>query len=389
MHRVQASINQLHTGWFRVSPGNKGLKPVLLPIFRRATRHFMKQKKVFIGGIVLGALITSAVSYFLFYTVFTDQTNLLQDRLTGQETEIALLRKNNWAPLLQNVLDKIDNELHDNPKRILSEETIERIAAMGYFFKPYLHLEGDTTAPELLSPERGQLLLLLASLNLDSVSYVKIKSRTSFEGADLREADLSHTDLRGADLVKADLANVNLNGARLDAANLSFANLWGCHASYASMERINLRRANLAWSNLNAVKFGGADLHEADLTSAQLREADLHDANLQWADFDAAFLQDADLTCTDMFRASMTRTQLSGANCSDANLTYVNLVDAIVQGTSFSGSILDNIVVGDPEWITRLKEWHVRGGEEIQAQYKMADELTTGEHLYQLVKSAK
>ena len=90
----------------------------------------------------------------------------------------------------------------------------------------------------------------------------------SFEGADLRAADLSYARLEGADLASAQLEGANLKCAILNGAVLQFASLEG---------------ASLDSADLGGAFLGGAKLKGADLRWADLRGADLYGADLEGA----------------------------------------------------------------------------------------------------------
>ncbi len=337
-------------------------------------------------GICFGILLAGPVSLIFLSTYFHRQT-LNEEKLIAQQAEqIESLNKSSLAPLLQNILENIDYELRNDPRRALSNELIDRIVSSCYFFKPYFHPAGDSTSKEALSPERGQLLLLLSKMNIDSVSYHKLLMQASFEGADLREANLRGIDLRDVDLHHADLQGAHLAAAILNGANLSFANLWGADLNHSHLQEAHLQRANLAWSNLNGANLTGADLHEADLTSAQMRNANAQGAILQWVDFKGTFLNEADVSRADLFRANFTRAQLVKTNLSDSNLNYAIVSDANITQADLTDADLTNLVTSEEHWLELLNTWLVTGAQEIQEKYKEVEGISFEHSKYKLIK---
>lgn len=53
-------------------------------------------------------------------------------------------RNSGLVRMMANVLDLMDDELKANPGRVLGDETIARVAALCYSFKPYSHPPGDS-----------------------------------------------------------------------------------------------------------------------------------------------------------------------------------------------------------------------------------------------------
>jgi uncharacterized protein YjbI with pentapeptide repeats len=342
-------------------------------------------QRIFIG-LLIGALVAGGFSYLLLNKKYKAQTRFQQLQLSRQAEVIETTRHSSLMDLINNLLDQIDTELGEHPKRTLGDETIERISAVCYASKPYFHSEGDTLSVKKLSPERGALLLMLSRMNLDTNTFRQIKLKTSFSGADLRGADLSLTALDGIDLNAADLRDANLQGANLTKANLSFANLWGAKLEKAKLNEADLQRANLAWADLNETDLSKANLKEADLTSTQLRRTNLKGTILKWADLNGAFLNNANLDSADLFRANLTRTQFVETTLTNANLTLTNLTEANLSGAQLSGVILTDAVIVEENWFEKLEEWKATGTKEVKDQYKIGKEIFKGQPIFRLKK---
>lgn len=80
---------------------------------------------------------------------------------------------------------KQGKEVMDSTKFKLSLSLIGQIAALSQAFKPYRFLDRDTLIGRPLSPERGQLLVTICGLPLDTVTLERIFDRSTFKEADL------------------------------------------------------------------------------------------------------------------------------------------------------------------------------------------------------------
>ena len=344
-------------------------------------KHNRRLAIVFItGGLVVAGFI------ILFLQNRSMKTQLQQQKFQiAQQAALIDSMKNNQVNLVANVLDKIDDELKDNPNGVLSDETITRIAAACYAIKPYRYLWGDTLSSNKLSPERGRLLLTLTRMKIDSGSLRKIFSQATFEGADLQEADLKNADLKGANMSGANLHDAKLSNAQLEGANLTYANLWGADLTNADLDHTILKRADLSWAVLNGAELRKADLYEAEVNSAQVRTADLRGAILQWTNLSGAFLNGSNLDSADLFRANLIRANLDRSVLKNTNLTLANLSEANLTEADLTNAVLTDVIVKEQNWLTLLNEWHVKGAEEIQHLYKLVIEGTESSR-YQLKK---
>ncbi len=346
----------------------------------------MKRNRNLTSVVILLVLIVITVAGFWLNDWFKHQQDFHKVQLKQQAELIESNKKSGYVHLLSNMLDLLDDEVKDNPTLTLSDETISRISSLCYFLKPYASSQSDSLPGKLLSPERGQLLLVLSKMNLDTITLSKIRKQATFAGADLREADLSGTNLSDIDLHEADLYGADLHGAVLIGADMSFANLWGANLGGATLREANLKRAVISWSDLNGADMRKADLHEADLRSAQLRMADLRGANLRWTDLTGAFLNEAKLDSADMFRAVLKKAQLFKTNMQNANLNNAILSEANVTEANLIGTNLLDVVLSDKHWIEHLPEWKVTGAMDIQNHYSVVEGVSYEQSKYKLIR---
>ncbi len=241
-----------------------------------------------------------------------NQNELIRHQLQLEESN----RRGALVVLMSNIMDKIDDEISAQqnqysassmPKFKLSQSLIGQIVALSHSFKPYRYLDGNAPITRPLSPERGQLLITLTLLPLDSTTLDRIYQSATFESADLQNAVLDKAYLRGANLIRA-----NLSDAKLIEADLSWAKL-----RWAKLIGAQLNRANLNRATLSDTDFSGAYLNEAKLI-----EADLSDANLSNTNLGFAYLLGADFTNVNFSGASLGEADFSDASLRNVNLTF-------------------------------------------------------------------
>ncbi|AEE50132.1 pentapeptide repeat-containing protein [Haliscomenobacter hydrossis] len=213
-----------------------------------------------------------------------NQNQLIKNQMSLEEAS----RRGALVMLMSNIFDKVDREIErqwDTMKAVtdytrfsLSQSLIGQIAALSQAFKPYRFMVGDTLIGRPLSPERGQLLVTITILPLDTMTLEKIYRQSTFEKADLMGANLMGADLIEADLIEANLIEANLRGADLRGADLMEADFGGAYLMGA-----DLREADLRGADLRGADFIVANLREANLSWANLREANLMGADLSEA----------------------------------------------------------------------------------------------------------
>ena len=222
----------------------------------------------------------------------------IQNQLLGRQNErldqqINLEEGNRRSSLIffmSNIMDRIDVEVKDNPRRTLSDPLIGRIVSLSQALRPYRYLENDELTPRQLSPERGQLLFSLINSNLDEETYDKIFARANFSYADLQEANFTDAYLKGARLANSFFYKANFNRANLENADLSFAYLEEATFKTTRMDGVNLTHANLRRSRMENISLAGGNLQQADMREIYL-DGDYRNSNLE-----GIIVQEATLT---------------------------------------------------------------------------------------------
>jgi uncharacterized protein YjbI with pentapeptide repeats len=285
------------------------------------------------------------------------QTELAQQQISLSEAS----RRSALVVLMSNIMDKVDREIESQQKGLsfpqkeerkykLSQSLVGQIAALSHSFKPYRYMDGDTLIARALSPERGQLLITLTLLPLDTFTLNKLYQSATFESADLQRAvlnraDLSRVNLSEANLIGADLSETNLISADLSEANLIAANLSKANLIDVNLSGANLYFANLDGANLNEAYLGEAYLKEAIFVRADLRGADLEGADLRGANLYQANLCGANLSGADFSRVysehkTLFRAYLNKAFLNKPCLTSTYLVETNLSGANLSGAKL-------------------------------------------------
>jgi len=322
---------------------------------------------VVIAAGAFGLVIQQQLASFRAET--EEQNRKLQDVLEIAES----VRRGNQAYFTSNLLNKIDDEVKTNPLSKLSDNTISRITALSLSFKPYRIFQGDSLSTKELSPERGQLLNALLRMGIDSTSFARIKSTTSFAKADLHGADLEGMNLSGVDLREANLQDAVLNGANLSGADLRGSNLHRAHINHANLSAAQMRNVYMGWAECNETNLKNVNLNGANLENAQFRKADLSDALIQWTFMNNTLFVDANFSGTDLVRSEMNRSNLTNANLVNTNFYRVVINEAILSGASLAHAEVQNI------WFEDLAKYNVAGAEHISKNYVVVQD-TSGEH---------
>lgn len=332
--------------------------------------------------IVGGGLLSSFLIFQQGRYLKTQLEN--QDRkLSEQLALIESARKSNMVSWMSSILDNVEEELKNNGS--LNDAVIARIAALSFSWKPYRYLQGDSLSARALSPERGQLLLALLLMNMDSVSFARIKQSVSFAAADLSGAALQHADLSGAQLSSADLKDADLSEADLQHADLQDGNLWGADLNKADLRNANLKRSDLRWAELNGANLQFADMNGAQLSSAQLLQADAQDATVQYADLTNTTLAEAKLIRTNFLGADLNKANLNNTDLTRSDLRMTNLEEATLTATVLNRALVDS------NWTDKLATWRLTGRKEIHDNYQVvSDSLDKWNHkVYRLHKTER
>lgn len=182
----------------------------------------------------------------------------------------------------------------------------------------------------IVSPERGQLLMLLAG------AFVADTEALSFRGLDLSFAyvrmdslkvmSLNHASLRFADFSGIGLNTVSFRGAYLEASRFQGATLDNC-----DFRDLPAAEATGSYRSRDTTMTYNTHMTGADFSNAKLYSVDLEGVDGLAVNFDDALLYDVDFS----------RASISGGTFRGAVLANVKFDGADLRGVDFDGAITD------------------------------------------------
>ena len=337
----------------------------------------MKNKGLNYFGIFIGliGLVGFGIVISKQNELLKKQTEIQNIQLLQQSELKESIRKSGLVNLMAKLLEKVEIELIQNRK--LSDETISRITDLSHSFEPepYIYLETDSLLKKKPSRERGQLLLALCRMNIDSISFEKIKTNVSFAGADLSKSNLSEINLSGANLACTVFREAVLKNSNFEKADLRGADFWAANLNYSNLKKAKLNRSNLSWAEVNNVDLSLADLRDINLQSAKLRNANLLEAKIRTGNLQHAICPNAIFEKVDLKDANLNHANLENANFTNADLRRANLSEAFFKNTILTDALLTEAGIFTNDWIQMLSNWKVVGADSIQKKYKIADKV--------------
>jgi len=227
--------------------------------------------------------------------MFRQQNNRLDQQTYLQEAD----RRGQTLLLMDNMLQEINTEIRRDPQNKLNDATAGRLIALSKILKPYRYLENDSLTKNIVSPERGYLLisLLETGINLRSTARSRangiLLERIDFTYSELRNVTLKKADLIEIDLSHADMRNSSFNGTDFENATFYNASISQADLSYTSFKNADLRNAKLENSILDYANLQKADLSSSNLKNVSLLKTVLKEATLKNAIVHKTFERDA------------------------------------------------------------------------------------------------
>ena len=227
--------------------------------------------------------------------MFRQQNNRLDQQTYLQEAD----RRGQTLLLMDNMLQEINTEISRDPQNKLNDATAGRLIALSKILKPYRYLENDSLTKNIVSPERGYLLisLLETGINLRSTARSRangiLLERIDFTYSELRNVTLKKADLIEIDLSHADMRNSSFNGTDFENAIFYNASISQADLSYTSFKNADLRNAKLENSILDYANLQKADLSSSNLKNVSLLKTVLKEATLTNAIVHKTFERDA------------------------------------------------------------------------------------------------
>jgi len=198
------------------------------------------------------AIIVALIPIILLFqqnSLLRNQNKLIEKsnyKVDLQSQLVESSRKSSLVFLMNNILDKIDEELkgdyNNDGVRNLSSQLIGRIAALSIAFRPYRYLnENGAISSKLLSPERAQLLISILESNLDDRTY-----ETLFKKSDFSYSDLSNSVFDSLRFLNINLEHSNLNNCRFSNCVFLYCQLSNSYSNSLNMDYVEIIESDLS-----------------------------------------------------------------------------------------------------------------------------------------------
>ncbi len=342
--------------------------------FKRNTQGRERNSRV-------GKLIFVTIASLFLFFVFRDtvKVQFLQaqlekstNKITRQQNRINQLESREYGELLAGLIEDVKQELEQDSLNKLSRGLVEQIAIASQSMSPYLRKQ-DSNGVRVLSPERGELLKLLMTLDIHPASWVEVKKDVSFEHADLSKYTFTQVDLSGTNLSGADLSNSTFKDVSLRQANMFAANVHNADFDNAILDSADLRRGVLSWCRLSNCSVEKADADGVQLLNCCLSSCSLDSSLFNWAAIDGGIFSKVTWNNGHLFKANVT-----GANFRECSFRNTVLRTGIFLRCNFEHSLLTNAEVGE-NWFESMIEQNNVGLDLIQNDYQPTELPTSNE----------
>lgn len=333
---------------------------------------------------LLLALPLIAAAIFTFYTLHNLNKRLQSSKEEVRSLVTTIQNTNTNAHLLRidSIVQSLALKYKTDTAVSLPDHEVRRLAELSSNFEPTYLTRSDTIHETKWSKERGQLLLSLMSVPLDSTTLRQIKKEVTFAHAYLYEADLQGLDLSGINLSDSNMSNANLSGSDLSKSNLKKTSFKGAKMHGVKLIGASLQRADLSWAIMDSAVCDQARMDGIYMQNTHAPNASFINCSIHWAILEGSNFQSANFTQANIFGTDMKR-----VNCSDANFVQANLRRIKWNGSRLNNADLSFATVEEKNWLNRLNEWKITGSKRIQEKYKLTAD-TTGMTNYMLINSA-
>ncbi|CAF3975669.1 unnamed protein product [Rotaria magnacalcarata] len=195
---------------------------------------------------------------------------------------------------------------------------------------------------------------------LDTANFSRANcTNTTFEGAVMTNADLSHALLRLASLVDVELNGANASRSDCTSTTFSRALMTGVDFSHTILSRAIFHKVDLIWAifhnasgyrktvsftqaKMFSVDFSDANLFESLFTECSLVRANFHRINLEGARFEHCDMESADFTGANLSDAIFKESSMAFGIFVDARLRYTTFPYSDASYANLSGSCCDS-----------------------------------------------
>lgn len=320
----------------------------------------------FVITVLIVLLAISCIYFFVRLRINEDkltQSNSALLNATDQASNNTQLDKVNLVLGLVQKLDSVKLKKAESP---LAHQLLSEIISLGNSLKIDKEWDPQRKTYQELSIARGMLLLALCNANLDSISFMKIKSSVSFAGADLRNSeftniDLSEIDLRGTNFENSRLVNCNLSYSNFEQCTLLHCTLKSCNFFHAS-----IKSTNMSWSSLEKINF----------ISSYADSVNFSNSTLDSLVFKYATLIEANISNSKILNCDFSYAHLKGTNFTMSKVNNCKLLNATINHAHFTQTYFINTFV-DESWINKYSQYLYPNKEVAKSVVKLSIDSTS------------
>lgn len=332
------------------------IKPVLTnrliesTIFAKTTENTKYLNLIrFLLLVLLSSLIVLIILLNRERKLNSINLKILNEKLSVTKIKTDLDTFKERIPILLSIIETIDSIKNVKKEFQQTTELINRLIGISSLMQSHNY---SSPLCREIGFEKGVLFHALIHLNLDSLSFAKIKSNISFSGADLSNSKLQDKDLSGLDLSYANLKNAKLDYSKFDFTNFKGANLENASLNYCSMKDCKMMSTNLSWALLNSVNLENSRIDSSDLTSTSIFNSNLK----------KVFITHSHLLNTILIGSDLGLTTIISSKIYNSNLAKTNLLGSNILNSDFSNVKFDSTMVNE-KFIDNLFE---RGNKNIR-----------------------
>jgi len=345
----------------------------IILIYARSDHKDRNQKSTIyatVVSILSLCLIASTIYLWNENRKFRERSYIENEKLQDHNDFIIAELRAKASVILDSTIWRIREEHRDNGN--VSLESIATLKAINRIFIPNL-IEYSDRYTIKTSPERGQMLLLLKALNLDSISFSRIINSISFEYADLRKADLVGSNLEGINLKNAMLQESNLNQVNFSNAIISDANFEKSTMKGAVLSNTIATNSNFQWVNMDSITITNSTFHESLMQNSTLNHAQIQRSNFHRSVLSFVKMNNAEITGGNWDYSYLTKASIKGSKFENTEMVGVNLSETLMDESHFENVNLDFAYVNDTNWFNLLEDYGVVNYEEIEKTYDIQD----------------
>lgn len=205
------------------------------------------------------------------------QQNILIKKQNKKIQDQTFLAESSRRSSYMFIMGDLMSDLNDERKQssALSTPLQARIISLSKAIKPYRYLgNNDEIIPKPISPERGQLLIVLSKSGIAKHDLLELYDECDFSYAEILNGNLSNAFLKDLDLRNANLSNSDLENVDLTYTLLNNAELVNTDFTDAVLKQANFTNANLSNANLRFATLNGANFTDANLDNVKVHRMD-------------------------------------------------------------------------------------------------------------------